>query len=197
MDNPLRYQMTEYDCGPTSMLNAVSYLFRRDEIPPELTRNIMLYCLGRRGTSRMAMMFLSNWLNGYGETGHLAVSSRYLSGREVNFSQNGPLRDALRRGGAAVVRLDLEGWHYVLLTRIEGGDVYLFDPYYHEGPFDNAELRVTNEHPCSYNRIVPVHYFEREEISVYSLGPFDTREAILLFNTDTELTEDKTVEYFI
>lgn len=84
MDNPLRYQMTEYDCGPTSMLNAVSYLFRRDEIPPELTRNIMLYCLdcfgedgstGRRGTSRMAMMFLSNWLNGYGETGHLAVSS--------------------------------------------------------------------------------------------------------------------------
>ena len=160
MDNPLRYQMTEYDCGTTSMLNAVSYLFRRDEIPPELTRNIMLYCLdcfgedgstGRRGTSRMAMMFLSNWLNGYGETGHLAVSSRY----------------------------------------------YLFDPYYHEGPFDNAELRVTNEHPCSYNRIVPVHYFEREEISVYSLGPFDTREAILLFNTDTELTEDKTVEYFI
>lgn len=64
-------------------INAVSYLFRRDEIPPELTRNIMLYCLdcfgedgstGRRGTSRMAMMFLSNWLNGYGETGHLAVS---------------------------------------------------------------------------------------------------------------------------
>ena len=35
MNNPLRYQMTEYDCGPTSMLNAVSYLFRRDEIPPE------------------------------------------------------------------------------------------------------------------------------------------------------------------
>ena len=36
MDNPLRYQMTEYACGPTSMLNAVSYLFQREEIPPEI-----------------------------------------------------------------------------------------------------------------------------------------------------------------
>lgn len=42
MNNPLRYQMTEYDCGPTSMLNAVSYLFPRDEIPPEIIRSIML-----------------------------------------------------------------------------------------------------------------------------------------------------------
>ena len=45
MKNPLRYQMTEYDCGPTSMLNAVSYLFQREEIPPEIVRSIMLYCL--------------------------------------------------------------------------------------------------------------------------------------------------------
>ena len=39
MNNPLRYQMTEYDCGPTSMLNAVSYLFPREEIPPEIVRS--------------------------------------------------------------------------------------------------------------------------------------------------------------
>lgn len=45
MKNPLHYQMTEYDCGPTSMLNAISYLFHREEIPPEIVRNIMLYCL--------------------------------------------------------------------------------------------------------------------------------------------------------
>ena len=45
MKNPLRYQMTEYDCGPSSMLNAVSVLFEREEIPPEILRSIMLYCL--------------------------------------------------------------------------------------------------------------------------------------------------------
>lgn len=80
MKNPLHYQLSEYDCGPTSMLNAVSYLFERDEVPPEIIRNIMLYCLdcystegvaGKNGTSRMAMMFLSNWLNGFGQIGQL------------------------------------------------------------------------------------------------------------------------------
>ena len=24
----------EYDCGPTSMMNAIAYLFEREEIPP-------------------------------------------------------------------------------------------------------------------------------------------------------------------
>ena len=75
MKNPLHYQLSEYDCGPTSMMNAIAYLFEREEIPPEAVRNMMLYCLdchskegipGKRGTSRAAMMFLSNWLNEYG-----------------------------------------------------------------------------------------------------------------------------------
>ena len=39
MKIPLRYQMSEYDCGPISMLNAISYLFEREEIPPEVIRN--------------------------------------------------------------------------------------------------------------------------------------------------------------
>ena len=60
MKNPLRYQLSEYDCGPTSMLNALAFLFEREDIPPEAVRNIMLYCLdcygsdgvsGKSGTS--------------------------------------------------------------------------------------------------------------------------------------------------
>ena len=92
MKNPLHYQFSEYDCGPTSMQNAISFLFEREEIPPEVLRNIMLYCLdcynsegvpGKSGTSCAAMMFLSNWLNSMGDLGILAVKSRYLSGKEV------------------------------------------------------------------------------------------------------------------
>ncbi len=66
MKNPLHYQISEYDCGPTSMLNALSFLFEREDIPPEVIRNVMLYTLdcysnewhkGKSGTSPMAMMF--------------------------------------------------------------------------------------------------------------------------------------------
>lgn len=90
MNHALRCQMTEYDCGPTSVLNAISCLFRREEIPPEIVRSIMLYCLdcygadgscGKCGTACMAMQFLSSWLNGFGQVGHLSVSSQYLSGK--------------------------------------------------------------------------------------------------------------------
>ncbi len=39
-------------------------------------------------------------LSGFGQAGHLPVSSQYLSGQEVNFSQNGRLLDTLcQRGG--------------------------------------------------------------------------------------------------
>ena len=206
MKNPLRYQLSEYDCGPTSMLNAISYLFERSEIPPEIVRNIMLYCLdcfgedgrsGRRGTSCAAMMFLSNWLNSFGQAGHLPVSSRYLSGKAVNFSQNGLLRDALNRRGAAVVRLDLEGWHYVLITEIRNDQVRLFDPYYLEAPFPDPAVQIVTDCPDSCNRIVPVSHFERETLAPYALGPEEGREAVLLFNERTKLTEEQTVEYMI
>lgn len=206
MINPLRYQMTEYDCGPTSMLNAMSFLFDREEIPPEIVRNIMLYCLdsygadggtGKSGTSRMAMMFLSNWLNGFGEAGYLPVSSRYLSGEAVHLRQSSEIRDALRRGGAAVVRLELEGWHYVLFTGIEGDKVYLFDPYYQQEPYEEADIQMVWDRPARYNRVVPADRFEREDESAYAMGPVEAREAVLIFNDRTRLTAEDTIEYMI
>ena len=151
MHNTLRYQMTEYDCGPTSLLNGISCLFPREDIPPEILRSVMLYCLdcfgpegdcGKHGTSCTAMMFLSNWLNGFGQTRDFHISSRHLAGREVNLSQNGLVRDALRRGGVAVARVEFDGGHYVLLTGLAGEQVRLFDPYYRAQPFEDPALRM-------------------------------------------------------
>ena len=35
MKTPLIYQMTAYDCGPTSVINAFRQLFDRKELPPD------------------------------------------------------------------------------------------------------------------------------------------------------------------
>ncbi|MBA4701453.1 MAG: peptidase C39 [Ruminococcus sp.] len=206
MKNPLHYQLSEYDCGPTSMLNAVSYLFERETIPPELIRNIMLYCLdcygsegapGKRGTSCTAMMFLSNWIQGFGTAGHLSVSSSYLSGKSVFIGEESQINDALRRGGVVVVRLFYDVAHYVLLTGEQDGSILMFDPYYETDPFSETDIQVTQEHPFSYNRVVPFSYFNKESQELYALGDIEGREAVLMFNEHTKLTADKTIEYFI
>lgn len=206
MKSPLRYQMSEYDCGPTTMLNGISYLFPREAISPEIIRNIMLYSLdsygsegvmGKRGTSSAAMMFLSNWLNGYGKIGDFHVTSRYLSGKSVYLGAGSSINDALHRGGVVVLRLLFDGGHYVLLTGEKEGRIFMFDPYYREGPFPQKDILVTEDEPLSYNRIVPEAYFNKETDAIYALGPYCDREAVLLFNEDTWLTPDKTIEYFI
>jgi hypothetical protein len=206
MKNPLRYQVSEYDCGPTSMLNAVSYLFAREEIQPEILRNIMIYSLdcygqsgvlGQSGTSRMAMMFLSRWLSGVGDAGLLPIECQYLSGKSVYLGEQSLVVDALNRGGVVVMRLYMDGEHYVLLTKREGENIYLFDPYYMtENPF-GSEIEFNMEQPCRYNRIVPFACFNREEAAPYALGKVAEREAVLLFDTRNKLTAERTIEYFI
>ena len=114
MKNPLHYQISEYDCGPTSMLNAIIYLFDREQIPPDIIRSIMLYCLdcygacgapGKSGTSCAAMMFLSNWLNGCGTAGLLSISSRFIRSKRANRSaKRNKRRPAQRRScGRAII----------------------------------------------------------------------------------------------
>jgi hypothetical protein len=173
------------------MLNAISYLFEREDIPPVVIKSIMLYCLdcadsngapGKRGTSCSAMMFLSSWFNRFREISDLQISSRYLMGEDVLVEENGEITEALRKGGVAVVRLFDEHPHYVLFTDVKDEKIYLFDPYY---PDDDRpdDVTVTLEHPSEYNHIVPFKYFNRENEELYSLGEIKKREAVLIFNT--------------
>ena len=206
MKIPLHYQISDYDCGPTSILNAISLLFEREEIPPEIVRNIMLYCLdchgndgipGKLGTSCSAMMFLSNWLDNFGKQGLLPVSSSYISREKVYIGQNSLINDTLIRGGAVVARLFYDEWHYVLITGIKGNNLLLFDPYYREEAFDDESIKIVLDKPFEYNRIVPASYFNNDKEELYSFAGIDTREAVLLFNENTKITQEDTVEYII
>ena len=205
MKIPLRYQISEYDCGPTSLLNALSYLFEREEIPPDVIRNIMLYSLdcygtegvlGKQGTSRSAMMFLSHWLAGLGNIGRMPVSCRYLQGEQVFLGDNSYVTAALQQKGAVVIRSFYEVEHYMLLTGVTARGVLAFDPYYETKPLA-ADVEVVTDCPFSHNRCIPAHYLNSTERNLYALGPQAEREALLLFNTRTRLTENRTIEYFI
>ena len=87
MKIPLHYQMSEYDCGPTTMLNAISYLFEVEEIPPEVIRNIMLYSL-----------------DCYNDEGRLGEIRRLSATSCCTASTAIMMRDALARWGRAGVQ---------------------------------------------------------------------------------------------
>ncbi len=192
MKIPLHYQITEYDCGPTCILNGISYLFEREEIPPEIIRTVMLFCLDHYGTEGMsgiigtthtAMSFLSHWLNEFGKKGKMRISCCYLQGKSVTLRGCSRLRSSIEGDGVAVVRVDLEGWHYVLLTGIDDDNAYVFDPYQYPDPFPVSDVQKIDDHEFSYNRIVPIDRFESTEMHMYSFGPLDQREAVLMFKS--------------
>jgi hypothetical protein len=206
MKNPLNYQTTEYDCGPTTLINAISYLFRREEIPPDVIKHIVLYSLdsyndkgefGKSGTSAMAMMFISNWLNQFGRVKKFPIHGEFLTGNDVFIGQTSKISESLQQGGAVVVRLMYGCWHYALLTGADEKSVYLFDPYYRKRAFTTDGLELITDEPAKMNRRVSNRILNSEEKTAYSLGPKDSREAIILFNGNTQKTPDKTIEYFI
>ena len=205
MKNPLSYQLTEYDCGPTTMLNAINYLFEREEIPPDVIKFIMLYCLDayneageacKSGTTCMAMRFLANWLNHYGEVKHWPIFCEVISGESVTMRQNSKIAECLQLGGVAIARVMLDCWHYVLLTGLDSKQVYLFDPYYREHPFQKDGIELVNNAPKRMNRIVTYELLDSEGNEDYAMGERKNRECVLIYNRVTKRTIDS-IEYMI
>jgi len=208
MKNPLQYQRTEYDCGPTTLLNALSFLFEREEIPPELVQYVMVYCLdsyssdgerGKSGTSYMAMMFLSSWINHFASVKKLPIQISYLSGSEVDTGPNSQIVGALQQGGVVVARVMYDVWHYVLLTGYEGNTVTLWDPYYRTEPFKTEEgcIEIISGCPQEKNRRLTIEMLSCTDPAPFALGPVDEREAVIIFNKNTQKTPERTIEYFI
>ena len=205
MKNPLNYQTTEYDCGPTSMLNAVNFLFHRKEISPDVVKNIMLYCLDsynrkgeayKSGTTGMAMIFLASWLNQFGKVKKWPIYCEALNGNTIHISQNSKIAECLGQGGVVVARVMLGCWHYVLLTGIDKEYVYLFDPYYRVKSFSMKGIELIKDSPTRMNRKIEHHILNSEGTGNYALGKTEGRECILLYNKKTRVTMDN-IEYVI
>jgi hypothetical protein len=199
MKNRLYYQMTDFDCGPVTLLNAVNYLFEREEIPPELVRNIFLFTLdgygasgvrGEAGTTAEAMNRTASWLSGLGRSGRLPVQAEFLSGRQVSLEENSRLIRGLRQGDAVIARVFCGCGHYILLTGEEGDAIRAFDPYRRETFADTDLYRRVDGHPYTHNHIIAKECFRpaRDE-GFFAFGPYERREAVILHRQPVSAAE--------
>lgn len=189
MKIPLKYQTSEYDCVPTTFLNALNYLFDRKDIPPEVIKAIMLYSLdtfnkkgevGKNGTTGFAIDFLCQWLNYYTEAKGFNIECEWLDGKSVDFEKNSYLIEWLNNGGVILARIYLSKiYHYVLVTRVDKDSVYLFDPYFRKKRFDNKEIEIIYNDYFT-NRRIGRKWFDRYKEQEYSLSVTEERVCILM-----------------
>ena len=205
MNNPLNYQATEYDCGPTALRNAISYLYDRKDIHPEIIKYISLYCMDchnqdgepcKNGTSALAMAFMANWLNQYGQMKKWPIHCHVLCQDEIFLGQTSRIISAIQQGGVAVLRVILDCGHYILLTGADGEYVHAFDSYYWPHDFQTFKIQSVPDRPECMNRKIHWDIFNDEGKDYYNLGPKEKRECLLLFNSET-LMDEGNVEYAI
>ena len=106
---PLDYQITEYDCGTTTLLNALRYLFKRSEISPKVYKYILQYTLdksnifgevGKGGTSVFALEFLCDWLNENARSKEMNVKCTSIPKDDISIN-NKFLSDKIKNGAVA------------------------------------------------------------------------------------------------
>lgn len=187
MKTPLRYQITEFDCGSVSLLNCITFLFERDEIPAELVKAISSYTLdcydefgnlGQKGTSREAVKYISRWIVNFSESKDFGVKCKYLSCEEVCLED---IKTCLKNGGCVNLRTYQGCDHYVTITKIDENFVYIFDPYYFpEGHYRNDRfIEGVADEAFAFNRKVKLQRFLSKQKSEFALGPIAQRECVL------------------
>jgi hypothetical protein len=197
MHVPLQYQVSEYDCVPITLINAVSYLFERHEIPPMVIRHIYLYSLdtvgretrlGIAGTSRHAIRLLSHWLNAY-KTKKFSVATEFLEEEAVHLKPGNRILPCLEEGGVALcnILLSKRQEHYLLLIKAQEDNwVYCFDPYFRKslrGLRDRVCI-LSDENRHAPNLRIRIEWLDRDnDDGRFCFGPIPKRECLLMWRT--------------
>ena len=195
MKNRLIYQSSEYDCGPTSVTNAIRFLFERAEIPPAVLKHIWIMGIdtfsadgepGKEGTSKASMRYMDAWLECFAENCQFPIKTAFLDMEFATVQPGSPAWRCLERGGCVVMRCSLGGdGHYVLLTRIVSQKkVGLFDPYDEYPDPDDPAREYVFDQPKALNRIVDATILNAIDYSDYAMGPLEKRELLLFWRSD-------------
>ncbi len=192
---PLHYQVSEYDCVPTALINAVSYLFPREDIPPMVIQHIYLYCLdtvgrnsriGIGGTSKYAVRLVGNWLSSY-KMKRFSVRTQFLGREKVNLEAAGGIQACLDTGGVALCNIFLtpREEHYLMIMEGDEDWVYCFDSYRRvsiRGMQGNVKILDSGDGRAP-NLQIKRNWLAQAEKKRFCFGPRRTREALLLWST--------------
>lgn len=188
MKIPLTFQITEFDCGTTSLLNALLFLFEREEIPVSLLKAIYKYTLdakgehgiiGEAGTSRCALSSLIEWIKDYIDENDFGITAVNL---EKEMVTREAIQDCLDNNGCVLARCYQDVEHYVLITKMDDNFTYIFDPYYVAEDYyvEDEEVAVILNQPFTHNRLVKTNRLFSQEHADFSLMEIGKREVVLI-----------------
>lgn len=133
MKVPLRYQNTEYDCGTTSFINALAYLYDRED-----------GFVGKGGTSLKHAEMLARYFEEYANNNKdFNINCKVLSKDKVNLND---MKKTLDNHGVIIARCWQTVEHYVLITKIDNyfDSYYLEEDYYYEDE-ENKDFSLLKE----------------------------------------------------
>ena len=189
MKVPLRYQNTEYDCGTTSFVNALAYLYDREDIPVELLKAIYKFTLdvedkygveGKGGTSKNNAELLSKYFVKYANNNEkFDIHCEVSYGKDVTLER---MRNSLENNGVIIARCWQDTEHYVLITKIDENFAYIFDPYYLKEDYyvNDEDVAIILHESFNHNRVVKIERLFDESLNDFSLLEADKRSVILI-----------------
>lgn len=195
MKTAFRQQASDYDCAPTSLINALKYLFDRKDIPPFVVQRIYMDCLdieAFRGTSTGAMHDVSHWLNAHRDESYsnFAVKTRFLRGKQVHLCAHSKILRCLEDKGATLlcVHTSRSCWHYIMCFRSDGDWLYCYDPAPRTKRFiKNDAVEFIDSHGQEPNLRIRSDWLERKlskdlpaDECKYVFGNYEHRECLLL-----------------
>ena len=184
---PLAYQVSEYDCGSTSLLNVFSYLFEREEIPAIIVKSIYSYAMdetdssgnvGQGGTSRESMQKLVMWLTEYAKNFDFDIISEYFSGEEVTLDI---LNKYINFKAVILVRCYQNVEHYILIINIDEKYAYVWDPTYvsQDNNVNDDAIEFIFDKPFSHNRIIKLGRLFEDSKNDFSFLSENNREMVI------------------
>lgn len=189
MKVPLRYQNTEYDCGTTSFVNALAYLYDREDIPVELLKAVYRFTLdvegkdgveGTGGTSRKHAELLAKYFVEYANNNEeFDINCKILYGRDVTHEK---IIEYLDNDAVIIARCWQDNEHYVLITKIDDNFAYIFDPYYLEEDYyvKDDDVAIVLHETFTHNRLVKIERLFDESLKDFSLLEESKRSVILI-----------------